>query len=74
MYVLPQFEKLQKEIDELKVALKEKDNIINTTRGDLVKLNSQKNNIGLKLNTTQQRLNHELNNLKGLQADKEKVK
>ena len=38
--MIPFFDKLQKEIDELKVTLKEKDNIINTTRSDLVKLHS----------------------------------
>ena len=73
MYLLPHIEKLQKEINELKVTLKEKDNIINTTRGDLVKLNSQKNEMELKVGTLQQKLDSETAKLKGVQAAKERV-
>ena len=51
MYLLPELEKLQKENDELKVKLEEKESIIQTTRGDLMRLHNQNLELGLQVKT-----------------------
>ena len=60
MYLLPEIEKLQKEIDELKVKLEDKKSIVQTTRGDLMRLHNQNLELGLAVNTKQQKLDHEV--------------
>ena len=45
--MLLEFEKLQKECDELKVTVKNKDAIVNTSRNDLMRLNTKNIELGL---------------------------
>ena len=71
--MLPELEKMQKEIDELKAALKDKDTIVQTTKGDLIRLNTKNIELGLQVNTTQQHLEHEVNINRSLRAEKESI-
>ena len=45
--MLPEFERLQRENDELKVILKDKDAIVHNTKNDLMKLNKKAIELGL---------------------------
>ena len=49
--MLPEFERLQRENDELKVILKDKDAIIHTIKNYLMKLNKKAIELGLQVNT-----------------------
>ena len=51
MYLLLELDKLQKEIDELKVKLEDKEFIVRTTKGDLMRLHNQNLELGLQVNT-----------------------
>ena len=73
MSAIPFFDKLQREVDELKVALTEKDNIVSTTKSNLVKLNSQKNLLEMKADSLQQKLNQETSKLRNMQTEKENI-
>ena len=73
MYLLPELKKMQKENDELKVTLKNKDPIVQTTRGNLMRLNTKNIELGLVVNTTQQKLDYEIGVCRSLQAKKESV-
>ena len=69
--VIPFFDKLQRDVDELKVVVAEKDKIVSTTRSDLVKLNSQKNLLELKVDSLQEKLKQETAKLRDVQVEKE---
>ena len=71
--MLPEFTKLQKECDELKVTLKDKDAIVNTTRNDLMRLNMKNIEIGLQVNTVNQKLKHEVNINRSLRVERKSV-
>ena len=51
--MLPEFEKLQRENNELKVMLKDKDAIVQVTKNDLIKLNKKSLELGLQVNIAQ---------------------
>ena len=45
--MLPEFNKVQRENDELRAILEEKDTIIQTTKNDLIKLHKKTMELGL---------------------------
>ena len=49
--MLPEFEKLKKECDKLKVTVKNKDAIVNTNRNNLMRFNTKNIELGLQVNT-----------------------
>ena len=51
--MLPKFEKFQRENNELKVMLKDKDAIVQVTKKDLIKLNKKSLDLGLQVNIAQ---------------------
>ena len=71
--MLPEFEKLQKECDELKVIVKNKDAIVNTSGNDLMRLNMKNIEIGLQVNTVNQKLKHEVNINRSLRVERKSV-
>ena len=52
--MLPEFQKVQRENDELKVILKDKDAIVQTTKNDLIKLHKKTTKLGLQVNIANQ--------------------
>ena len=68
--MLPKFKKLQKENDEVNAASREKDLIIRTNRNDLMKINTERQELALKLDQLKQRFAHET---KILRDEKKKV-
>ena len=71
--MLPEFQRLQQQIDELKATLKDKEAINQVSKNDLVRLNKRVMELGLQVNTANQRAEHEANKFKSLQAEKEKM-
>ena len=53
MFILPEFEKIQRENNELKVMLEDKDAIVQVTKNDLMKLNKKSLELGLQVNIAQ---------------------
>ena len=71
--MLPEFHKVQQQNNELKAILKDKEAINQVTKNDLLKLNKKVIELGLQVNTANQKAEHEANKLRSLQAEKEKV-
>ena len=71
--MLPEFEKLQRENNKLKVILKDKDAIVQTTKNDLIKLHKKATELGLQVNIANQKLEHEDNINTSLGEDKRKL-
>ena len=71
--MIPFFEKLQKEVDELKAVVIDKDNIIGMSRSDLVKLNTQKNQLEQKVSLMEEQLKADASKLRDVYADKERL-
>ena len=65
--------KMQKENNELKVKLKDKDSIAQTTRSNLMRLYNKNLKLGFQVNTMQQILDHEVEVNQALWAEKESV-
>ena len=70
--MLPEFQRLQQQVDELKVTLKDKEAINQVSKNDLIKLNKRVMELGLQVNVANQKADHEANKFKSLQAEKEK--
>ena len=71
--MLPEFQRLQQQVNELKAALKDKEAINQVSKNDLVRLNKRVMELGLLVNTANQKAKYEANKLKSLQAEKEKM-
>ena len=71
--MLPEFERLQRENDKLKVLLKDKGVIVHTTKNDLMKLNKKAIELGLQVNTAHQKVEHEVHINMLLREDKKNL-
>ena len=71
--MLPEFQRLQQQVNELKAALKDKEAINQVSKNDLVRLNKRVMELRLLVNTANQKAEYEANKLKSLQAEKEKM-
>ena len=71
--MLPEFQKVQRENDELKVILKDKDAVVQTTKNDLIKLHKKTTELGLQVNIANQKLEHENNINTSLREDKRRL-
>ena len=70
--MLPEFQRLQQQVDELKAALKDKEAINQVSKNDLIKLNKRVVELGLQVNIANQKADHEACKFKSLLAEKEK--
>ena len=69
----PSSRRCKKKFDKLKTTFKDKDAIVQTTKGNLIRLNTKNIELGLQVNTSHQQLEHKVNLNISLRAEKESM-